>query len=400
MGTCASVEDVTTSDGQRVVKAQSAEEEAAQVPLYLMDRSAATPLQELWFHAVELTLPSTELITISRDGSEISTQRVIVPEKIKETAPKAVRDHCNANPADWERFLYYALAKGFRGLDEIFDQCHQVASTLPQSKGKKGKGKSVSATSGNNGADELQAGSPEKPVIRRESASDYFTGAALPHLMEMLGLSVEAHILYIVYHLVLAGKPRDEAVNISPSKMKAQQQHTTFGEPQNAALIDEWVVTRGAWITGWVALGCFSMADVRRTSREIGSAYDRLTLDDDDMKAFHKFLFRFMLKIDNVPQVAVAKDDAVTMWRVELNNKWPLLEYFTVFVAKRYSKSFITADQWDILVDFAQALRYEVNLLQYDADGSTAWPVLMDQFVEETVRMLQEQDGSISALSQ
>jgi hypothetical protein len=130
--------------------------------------------------------------------------------------------------------------------------------------------------------------------------------------------------------------------------------------------------------------------------------FNSWSLDAASLKPFHKFIFRFWPKDASLQQEAIPKEDAVRLIHGILDNKWALETYFCDYVAHRYPKRYMTVDQWDMLIDFALAFRYEVNLLQYEGQATSAWPMLMDAFIEDILQTLQQPDcdGSISALSQ
>ncbi|OMJ92129.1 hypothetical protein SteCoe_5117 [Stentor coeruleus] len=73
-------------------------------------------------------------------------------------------------------------------------------------------------------------------------------------------------------------------------------------------------------------------------------------------------------------------ESAVQLWRLLLGNRFPLLENWIGFLEKRERKYDISKDTWEMLLDFLEIFERE-GLAGYDPSG--AWPVLIDEFVEE-----------------
>lgn len=359
MGSCASVED-PAENGRN--------DHQARIPIesYFMDREDLTATELSWLDVIE-------------DIDDWISEPGNVPTSIRERAPGCVVERCTADPTQWKRFMFRELNRTIGTLDEAFEQCRKFAPPTAI-----GKGKHVALASDEVDGDLLSSRTP----------LDAFSGSAVTYLVDLLGATNEIVVLFALYKLILCRDTRSKSLlALTPSKMKSE-----------GLKIDEWAVRRREWMTGWVSLECFGLTDARSKLRALASEFASLPLDSSELKAFHKFLFRFLPKDHTVQQEAVPKDEAVRLWSLELGaGKWSLGTLFCNFVQFRYPKRVVTVDQWDMLIEFALSFQYEINLLQYEGHAASPWPLLMDEFIEDTMRLLQEQqeqEGSMGALSQ
>jgi hypothetical protein len=302
-----------------------------------------------------------------------------IPESIRLRATPMVQQLCKQEPAQWRRFMFHELSINLRGLDEAFHQCSLIAPVVPSTITCNSNTLQRVRSTNSNGAS-CSGVDEDQPNL---DASDYslddaFSGAVIPYLSELLSIPNEVLGL-LLFNRLLLGDHQRSLLDLSPSKMKK----TGFA-------IAEWTVKRRDWVRGWVKLQCFSVTDARRYVQSLSAEFSSWTLDDHNFRLFHKFIFRFLPKDTTLQQEAIPKDDAVRLLSLELNSKWSLSQYFCSFLQHRTTKRFITVDQWDIIIEFAVAFRYEINLLQYEGQQSSAWPLLMDAFIESTMAMFHQ----------
>jgi DCN1-like protein 1/2 len=99
--------------------------------------------------------------------------------------------------------------------------------------------------------------------------------------------------------------------------------------------------------------------------------------DSSKFKSIYCFVFLFSREpgTRNLPM-----EVAVQQWRLLLGERFPVVENWIAFLERRDKKYDISKDTWDMLLDFLEGYARE-GLNFYDPDG--AWPVLIDEFVEE-----------------
>eukprot|EP00934_Nitzschia_sp_Nitz4_P008848 Nitzschia sp. Nitz4//scaffold126_size65214//28463//29281//NITZ4_006154-RA/size65214-processed-gene-0.25-mRNA-1//1//CDS//3329534683//8838//frame0 len=100
-------------------------------------------------------------------------------------------------------------------------------------------------------------------------------------------------------------------------------------------------------------------------------------LETPQFKEFYKFCFRFNL---HSTHRTLDKDMVVALWRMVLPERMDAkrLDTFATFVETQTTYTRITLDQWTSFLEFS----YECpDLSAYD-ESTSAWPVLIDEYVE------------------
>jgi len=265
--------------------------------------------------------------------------------------PSPIASYCLAHPEMRVRYKFQTASRTLPELDDLFNDCFRVAPYRPT---------------------KVVAVGSEAQLQARTSTSDAFSGGALAYMMGVLGVKCDAHIVYVLYLLVI-GRRGGEFRVASPSKLKRE-----FN-------IDEWCVTRETWRKGCLMNGIVGLKSMEAFVQTAGAQYDSFPLSHSDVRASMKFAFRFLAK-DGVQKQSIPKLDGIPVWKSLLDRKWSLLESFCDFVAMSDTCRVITGDQWDVLVDFALAVGSPMQLATYDSQ-SNSWPTLMDAFVEHAVKV-------------
>ena len=98
------------------------------------------------------------------------------------------------------------------------------------------------------------------------------------------------------------------------------------------------------------------------------------------------YLFAFGFSLDEPGQRVLQCEVAVAMWRLLFgSHSWPLAGRWCDFVEGEYKRA-VSKDAWAQLLDFVETI--DPDLSNYDDDGSgggSAWPCMIDDFVEWVV---------------
>ena len=127
------------------------------------------------------------------------------------------------------------------------------------------------------------------------------------------------------------------------------------------------------FIQGMTTLGCDSMEKLRA---KIPILRRELT-DPVKFKGIYNFVYAFSRE-NGVRNLQL--ENAVQLWRLLLLQRFPVVEAWITFLESRERKYDISKDTWEMLLDFLEIFERD-GLAGYDPYG--AWPVLIDEFVEE-----------------
>ena len=134
-------------------------------------------------------------------------------------------------------------------------------------------------------------------------------------------------------------------------------------------------ISKDEWKKGCISLQVDSMAKFKAMLPALDTGF----LDRTEFKDFFKFCFQFNRQGTHR---TLDKDLVVALVQMVLKDRVPAdrLESFGAFLidTKDESYSRITLDQWTSFLDFC----YEVeDIADYD-EATSAWPVLIDEYVE------------------
>lgn len=132
-------------------------------------------------------------------------------------------------------------------------------------------------------------------------------------------------------------------------------------------------ISKEEWMAGCQKLQLDSLEKFKALLPSLDTGF----LDRMEFRDFYKFCFRFNLHgthrtLDK--EMVVALMDMILKDRVSANR----LESFGAFCESQKSYSRITLDQWTSFLDFC----YECEDLSTYDESSSAWPVLIDEYVE------------------
>jgi len=132
-------------------------------------------------------------------------------------------------------------------------------------------------------------------------------------------------------------------------------------------------ISKEEWMTACHRMNIAQLQDLQSLLPSLDTGF----IEDDDFKDFYKYCFQFNRQGTHR---TLDKDLVVALVQLVLKGRIPQdrLDTFCTFLEKSDSYSRITLDQWTSFLDFCHDVE---DLSQYDQDSS-AWPVLIDEYVE------------------
>lgn len=132
------------------------------------------------------------------------------------------------------------------------------------------------------------------------------------------------------------------------------------------------VFKKAEFVAGLKALNC-------DTIEKLQSKVPELRQSLADPKAFKQVYAYVFLFSREVGCRSLSLDAAVSLWRLLLADKFPMVNRWIEFLEGRTKKHDISKDTWEMLLDFLEIIQKN-GIEGYDPYGS--WPTLIDEFVE------------------
>jgi len=131
------------------------------------------------------------------------------------------------------------------------------------------------------------------------------------------------------------------------------------------------IFTREEFCGGMQRLGCDDAQKLRQKLEELRASLE----DKTSCKEVYAFTFQFAL---DQGQRCLPVEMCVEFWKLLLRSHFALLDAWLAFVDQRV-KNAVSKDTWMMLYDLATQVKPDLS--DYDLNG--AWPVLIDEFVEQ-----------------
>jgi len=131
------------------------------------------------------------------------------------------------------------------------------------------------------------------------------------------------------------------------------------------------IFTKEEFMGGMQKLGCDSAEKLNTKLEDLRAMLSDRTL----CKEIYAFTFQFAL---DHGQRCLPVEMCIEFWKLLLREHFALLDEWIAFVEKRV-KNAISKDTWMMLYDLATQVKPDLS--DYDMNG--AWPVLLDEFVEQ-----------------
>lgn len=132
-------------------------------------------------------------------------------------------------------------------------------------------------------------------------------------------------------------------------------------------------ISRGEWMKGCNSLGVDSWEALEKQVPSLDTGF----LDQTTFKDFYKFCFQFNRQGSHR---TLDKDLVVALLKLVLDGRIPSdrLDSFLAFLSSNSGYQRITLDQWTSFLDFCVECE---DLSAYD-ESTSAWPVMIDEYVE------------------
>eukprot|EP00429_Kryptoperidinium_foliaceum_P006589 CAMPEP_0176012944 /NCGR_PEP_ID=MMETSP0120_2-20121206/6055_1 /TAXON_ID=160619 /ORGANISM="Kryptoperidinium foliaceum, Strain CCMP 1326" /LENGTH=218 /DNA_ID=CAMNT_0017345843 /DNA_START=368 /DNA_END=1024 /DNA_ORIENTATION=+ len=132
-------------------------------------------------------------------------------------------------------------------------------------------------------------------------------------------------------------------------------------------------ISKEEWMSGCQRLHIDSLDKLKSMLPSLDTGF----LERSEFRDFYKFCFKFNL---HSTHRTLDKEMVVALLTMILKDRIPSdrLETFCAFVEEQTTYSRITLDQWTSFLDFC----YECEDLSTYDESNSAWPVLIDEYVE------------------
>ncbi|PAV70232.1 hypothetical protein WR25_18574 [Diploscapter pachys] len=160
-------------------------------------------------------------------------------------------------------------------------------------------------------------------------------------------------------------EPTDRKVLILVAKFKAASQ-CEFSQEE--------------WLNGLTALGVDSIDALRN---KLDTLDEKLDSDQAAFKEVYNFTFGYGKQVS---QRNMDMDTAIAYWQILFKGNFLRLSTWEEFLKNENSGRAISRDTWQLLADFHFSILPDLS--NYDKDS--AWPVLLDQFVDYVERTQQQ----------
>lgn len=130
------------------------------------------------------------------------------------------------------------------------------------------------------------------------------------------------------------------------------------------------------FLEGMEELNCNSVDKVKRKLPQLRSELK----NDQTFQEVYIYAYGFACEKG---QKCLQLDTAIAMWQLLFAEQgWPLVTSWCQFLEANH-KHAISKDTWCQLLDFAKVVKTEGDVEQFDASNNSAWPYLIDDFVDQ-----------------
>lgn len=134
--------------------------------------------------------------------------------------------------------------------------------------------------------------------------------------------------------------------------------------------------SKAEFVEGMEELGCTSVDALKRKLPELRKELKA----SQSFGEVYNYAYGFACEKG---QKCLQLDVASAMWQLLFaDNRWPLIQKWCDYL-DAYHKRAVSRDTWSQLLEFSKIVCTEGDLEQFDASSNSAWPYLIDEFVDQ-----------------
>ena len=134
--------------------------------------------------------------------------------------------------------------------------------------------------------------------------------------------------------------------------------------------------SKDEFLEGMEDLNCNSIESLRRKLPQLRSELK----NEQTFQEIYNYAYGFACEKG---QKCLQLDTALAMWHLLFAEQgWPLVKSWCDFLEANH-KHAISKDTWSQLLDFAKIVRTKSDVKEFDASSNSAWPYLIDDFVDQ-----------------
>lgn len=134
--------------------------------------------------------------------------------------------------------------------------------------------------------------------------------------------------------------------------------------------------SKAEFVEGMDELGCTSMDGLKRQLPQLRAELK----SSQTFGEIYNYAYGFACEKG---QKCLQLDVAIAMWQLLFaDHRWTLVQKWCDYLDVHHKRA-VSKDTWSQLLDFSKIVRTEGDLEQFDASSNSAWPYLIDEFVDQ-----------------
>lgn len=134
--------------------------------------------------------------------------------------------------------------------------------------------------------------------------------------------------------------------------------------------------SKDEFLQGMEELGCASMDSLKRKLPQLRAELK----SSQTFGEIYNYAYGFACEKG---QKCLQLDTANAMWQLLFaEQRWPLVQKWCDYLEEHHKRA-VSKDTWSQVLDFSKIVRTESDLEKFDASTNSAWPYLIDEFVDQ-----------------